>query len=108
PRAGAVPRVVLWARGVAERVVGPVVERADAGEEADRRRDEQRDEDERLPVEQRVPAAPPAEEAHEPEADAAEQRSHPERADEPRAEEQATGAAAARRSGVDVVVGCDG
>ena len=85
PAVRAVRRVILRARRLAEGVVDPVVERAEPGEEAERRRDEQRDEDDRLPVEQRVPAAPPAQDDDEPEAEGGEERSHPGGADPARA-----------------------
>ena len=50
PAARAVARVVLGPSRIAERVVGPVVEGADAGEEAERGRDQARDGDDDQPV----------------------------------------------------------
>ena len=66
-----------WSSGtrrLAERVVQPVVERAEPGEEADRRRRQDRDDRDRLPVHERVPAGPPAESEDEPEAEPEEER----------------------------------
>src|SRR5256885_15377690 len=59
PGARPVTRVVFGARRVPEGVIRPVVERADPGEEAERRGHEQRYENDRRTVEDRVPSAPP-------------------------------------------------
>src|SRR5581483_5944409 len=87
PRARPVPRVVLRARRLAERVVDPVVEGAEPREEADRCGDEQRDEHDRLAVPDRLPVAPPAQDEDDAEPDAAEEGGHPGGADPARAEE---------------------
>src|SRR5207245_761589 len=77
PGARPVAGVVFGSRRVSERVVRPVVERADAGEEAERRGNECGNEDEGLPVEDRMPAAPPTEDDDEPEAERGEAHRHP-------------------------------
>jgi len=96
PAVRAVARVVLRAGRVAERVVRPVVEGTDSAEEADRGGDERRDEDERLRQDERVPAAAPAREDDEPEANAGEEQRHPGGAHEAGAEQKTPGTAAGR------------
>src|SRR6266850_902435 len=73
----------------ADRVAHPVVEGADAGEEADRRGRQRADEDDDLAEPDRVPAAPPAAEHDDPAADPEEERHHPRGAQQSRVEEAA-------------------
>ena len=105
PRARAVAGVVLGPRRTADRVVGPVVERADAGEEAERRTHEQRHERDDRHVDDRMPAAPPAEDHDQAEAEGAEEAEHPGSTDPAGAEEQPASPASARRC--NLVVGGD-
>src|SRR5256885_16978008 len=98
--------MVLGPGRVAERVVHPVVEGADAGEEADRRGDKRRDEDERLREEDRVPAGSPADEDDDPEADPAEEDEHPGPAQEPGTEEQPPPAPGRAGRVLEVLGGC--
>ena len=81
PAVGAVARVVLGERRPAGDPVEPVVERADPGEEADRRRHHPADQDDVLPLVDRVPARDPAERDDDVHPDQEEQRCAPERAD---------------------------
>ena len=109
PRARAVAGVVLGPRRLSERVVRPVVEGADAGEEPDRCCDEERDEDDGLPVPDRLPVAPPAEDEHDPEPDRREEDRHPGCANPARAEEEPTCGPVLSWRSVDVVFsGCRG
>src|SRR5262249_10531733 len=107
PALGAVARVVLSAGRAAEHVVHPVVEGADAREEADRCGDERRDEDDRFRQDDRVPAGCIPHADDDPEPDPAEEHEHPGTAQEPWTEKQPTDGAPGRaRRLVDVVVGC--
>ena len=98
PGASAVARVVLGSRGPAGEVVEPVVERAQACQEPDRRRGQGADRDDRLPVPGRVVAAQPAEEDDDAGADGEEEPRHPDRA-HPAGPEGPAPPAGARRRG---------
>ena len=101
PGAGAVAGVVVDPRRPAARVVGPVVEAADPGEEAERRRHElDRDEHRALP--DGIPAGEPADEHGQPEPEPEEERRHPEHAQPARRRQAAQAGRRRRRS----VFGC--
>ena len=76
PRPRAVPRVILGARRPARGVVGPVVEAAEAGEEAERGRDELDREDHRA-LPDRMPVGRPAEEHRQRDAEPEERAASP-------------------------------
>src|SRR5215213_1486709 len=92
--------MVLWPRGPPADVVEPVVERAETGEEADRRGGERADDGDRLPVPDRVVAAEPAEEDDDAGAEQVEERGHPDRARPAGAEHPAAPAGPGRRRDV--------
>ena len=87
PRPAAVRRVVLRDRRRAARVPEPVVERAEAGEEADRRGGQRGDHGDHRPAEERLPARPGAEDQDDPAADPPEQARHPRGPDPARLQE---------------------
>ena len=77
PARRAVGRVILRSRLAAERVVDPVVERAETCEEAERHRGQERDNDDDLPLPERMPARVRAEADDDARPDRPEQRHHP-------------------------------
>ena len=81
PAPRAVPGVILRRRRAPDGVAGPVVEGADAGEEAHRDRDEGDGHDD-VAQPDGIPALEPADERHDPDADPEEQRDHPQAAAE--------------------------
>ena len=105
PAAGAVAGVVLRRGGVAEAVLDPVVEGADAGQEADRSGDQRRNRDDDQPVEDGLPAGECPDADDDPEPDAEEEGRHPRRAQPPGREEAVEARRRRRRRRVAGVLG---
>jgi hypothetical protein len=101
PAVGAVARVILGLRRLADRVAHPVVEGADPGQEADRRGDQAGYEKDDLAEPDGMPAAPPTAQHDDPAADSEEERRHPRRAEEAGVEEASPAARRRRWTVVD-------